>query len=63
MIVDHGSRKKASNDMLIEFGDLYGKVTGHEIVEIAHMEIAQPTILEAIGERRKSSRGKRRMPL
>ncbi|GFR41643.1 hypothetical protein Agub_g2378 [Astrephomene gubernaculifera] len=49
VIVDHGSRKKVSNEMLVEFGQLYGKLTGEEIVEIAHMEIASPTIEEAVG--------------
>ncbi|GLC71682.1 hypothetical protein PLESTF_001149000 [Pleodorina starrii] len=57
VIVDHGSRKKASNDMLVEFGDLYGKVTGQEIVEIAHMEIASPSIEDAVG--RCAARGAR----
>ncbi|GIL85936.1 hypothetical protein Vretimale_9001 [Volvox reticuliferus] len=57
VIVDHGSRKKASNDMLVEFGELYGRVTGQKIVEIAHMEIARPTIEEAIS--RCAARGAR----
>ncbi|GLI71105.1 hypothetical protein VaNZ11_016177 [Volvox africanus] len=57
VIVDHGSRKKASNDMLVEFGELYGRTTGQEIVEIAHMEIARPTIEEAIS--RCAARGAR----
>lgn len=50
VIVDHGSRKKDSNDMLIEFGALYQKCTGRTNVEVAHMELAHPTIEEAIGE-------------
>lgn len=49
VIVDHGSRKKASNDMLHEFGELYERLTGRAIVEVAHMEIAPPTIADAIG--------------
>lgn len=49
VIVDHGSRKKDSNDMLLEFCGLYRQVTGHGIVEAAHMEIAEPTIEQAIG--------------
>ncbi len=49
VIVDHGSRKKASNDMLHEFGALYQRLTGRAIVEVAHMEIAPPTIADAIG--------------
>lgn len=50
VIVDHGSRREASNEMLIEFCDLYRHTTGHENVEPAHMEIAEPTIQQAIGE-------------
>ncbi len=82
VIVDHGSRKRDSNDMLVrgdwrrrsmdasmlhqhdhlspsspphaapqqvEFGELYRRQTGARIVEVAHMEIAEPTIEQAIG--------------
>ncbi|KAG2426636.1 hypothetical protein HXX76_012950 [Chlamydomonas incerta] len=49
VIVDHGSRKRASNDMLHEFGALYGQLTGTGLVEVAHMEIAEPTIAQALG--------------
>mmetsp|Transcript_6830 Transcript_6830/g.18330 ORF Transcript_6830/g.18330 Transcript_6830/m.18330 type:complete len:223 (-) Transcript_6830:296-964(-) len=50
VIVDHGSRKKDSNDMLVEFVQLYKQTTGSRIVEPAHMEIAEPSIGQAIGE-------------
>lgn len=50
VIVDHGSRKKDSNEMLVEFGKLYEQVTGCGMVEVAHMEIAEPTIEQAVGE-------------
>lgn len=49
VIVDHGSRRKASNDMLLEFCQLYQQMTQHPIVEPAHMEIAEPSIAQAIG--------------
>ncbi|KAF6260896.1 hypothetical protein COO60DRAFT_1269129 [Scenedesmus sp. NREL 46B-D3] len=49
VIVDHGSRRKASNDMLLEFCQLYQQLTQHSIVEPAHMEIAEPTIAQAVG--------------
>lgn len=49
VIVDHGSRRKASNDMLLEFCQLYQQLTQHPIVEPAHMEIAEPTIAQAVG--------------
>nr|ABK26418.1 unknown [Picea sitchensis] len=47
IIVDHGSRRQESNCMLDAFVDMYKKRTGHPIVELAHMELAQPTIKEA----------------
>lgn len=50
VIVDHGSRRKASNDMLVEFCQLYQQLTQHAIVQPAHMEIAEPSIAQAIGE-------------
>ncbi|KAF5830323.1 hypothetical protein DUNSADRAFT_14754 [Dunaliella salina] len=50
VIVDHGSRKKDSNDMLVEFVQLYKQTTGSRIVEPAHMEIAEPSIGQAVGE-------------
>jgi hypothetical protein len=36
--------------MLEEFCQLYQQLTQHPIVEPAHMEIAEPTIAQAIGE-------------
>ncbi|KAJ7535314.1 hypothetical protein O6H91_12G027400 [Diphasiastrum complanatum] len=44
VIVDHGSRRAQSNDMLREFVEIYKEKTGHPIVEPAHMELADPTI-------------------
>ena len=44
VIVDHGSRRKASNDLLEEFVRMYKEQTGRPIVELAHMEIAEPDI-------------------
>lgn len=51
VVVDHGSRRKASNDMLVEFCQLYQQITDHPVVEPAHMEIAEPTIAQAVGKR------------
>jgi len=48
VLVDHGSRKKESNDMLLSFAELYKEVSQRDIVEIAHMEIAEPTVIQAI---------------
>ncbi|KAK3268299.1 hypothetical protein CYMTET_23189 [Cymbomonas tetramitiformis] len=47
VIVDHGSRREASNDLLLEFANIYQKQTGREIVEPAHMELAPPSIADA----------------
>ena len=50
VIVDHGSRRKASNDLLEEFVRMYKDQTGRSIVELAHMEIAEPDIEHAFGK-------------
>lgn len=47
VIVDHGSRRAQSNEMLHLFVDLYKQKTGHPIVEAAHMELAEPSISHA----------------
>ncbi|KAI3429802.1 hypothetical protein D9Q98_010115 [Chlorella vulgaris] len=48
VIVDHGSRKAEANESLFEFVDLYKQVTGRQLVEVAHMELAEPTIEQAV---------------
>lgn len=48
VIVDHGSKRAASNEMLVEFVSLYQRTTGCTIVEPAHMEIAKPSIADAV---------------
>ena len=48
VLVDHGSKKKESNDMLETFADMYRKASGRDLVEVAHMEIAEPTIPQAL---------------
>ncbi|CAM8983012.1 unnamed protein product [Rhodiola kirilowii] len=47
IIVDHGSRRKESNLMLNEFVAMFRDRTGYEIVEPAHMELAEPSIQSA----------------
>ncbi|TKY50453.1 Sirohydrochlorin ferrochelatase [Spatholobus suberectus] len=47
IIVDHGSRRKESNLMLNEFVEMFKHKTGYEIVEPAHMELAEPSIRDA----------------
>jgi len=48
VLVDHGSKRDAANQQLIELVALYKDVTGARIVEPAHMELATPTIADAI---------------
>jgi len=49
IIVDHGSRREESNLMLEEIASLFAKrfAERYEIVEPAHMEIAEPSIATA----------------
>jgi len=44
LIVDHGSRRKEANDMLFLVGDICRKLKPGLIVQVAHMELAEPTI-------------------
>lgn len=46
LIVDHGSRKQAANDMIFEVVKACQKRLPHHIVKGAHMELAEPTILD-----------------
>ena len=47
ILVDHGSRFQAANDMLDEVAAMVRRVSGNKIVRPAHMEIASPSIAEA----------------
>jgi len=47
IIVDHGSKRAASNDMLLEVVDLFRRLADYGIVEPAHMELAEPSIATA----------------
>ncbi len=47
IIVDHGSRFSAANDMLLEVVAVFKRVSGYKIVQAAHMEIAEPSIARA----------------
>jgi sirohydrochlorin ferrochelatase len=51
IIVDHGSRREESNHMLEEVTALFGRRfrEKYEIVEPAHMELAEPSIATAYG--------------
>lgn len=60
VIVDHGSRRAASNHMLEQFVAMFaGLKSRYRIVEPAHMELAEPSIESAI--RRCVERGAKRV--
>ena len=47
VIVDHGSRRPESNDLLLDVVEAYRRHSGWPIVEPAHMELAEPSIAAA----------------
>jgi sirohydrochlorin ferrochelatase len=47
IIVDHGSRRRESNEMLHEATARFAAQSEFSIVEPAHMELAEPTIAKA----------------
>jgi sirohydrochlorin ferrochelatase len=49
IIVDHGSRRAESNEMLEEVARLFGQRFAelYDVVEAAHMELAEPSIATA----------------
>ncbi|MBX3180983.1 MAG: hypothetical protein KF886_26865 [Candidatus Hydrogenedentes bacterium] len=47
IVIDHGSRMAAANDMLNGVVHMYRQATGVSIVEPAHMELAEPTLEQA----------------
>jgi sirohydrochlorin ferrochelatase len=47
IIVDHGSRRAESNDMLLDVVAMFRQQKQHAIVEPAHMELAEPSIATA----------------
>ena len=47
VVVDHGSRRAESNDLLDDVVALFRRASGIPIVEAAHMELAPPSIAEA----------------
>lgn len=47
VVVDHGSRRAESNELLLAVVAMFRRRSGLEIVEPAHMELADPTIADA----------------
>ena len=48
VLVDHGSKHDEANALLEDVAQLFRGTTGAAIVEIAHMELAEPTIAQAV---------------
>jgi sirohydrochlorin ferrochelatase len=48
VLVDHGSRRDQSNRQLLELADRLRHRDAYDIVEPAHMELAEPSIKTAI---------------
>ena len=48
IIVDHGSKRADSNAMLEQFVERFTAVMNYDIVEPAHMELAEPSIATAV---------------
>ncbi len=47
IIVDHGSRRSESNDLLLDVVKMFERLSDWPIVEPAHMELAEPSIADA----------------
>ena len=47
IIVDHGSKRESANAMLDAFVEQFAKMHEAEIVEVAHMELAEPSVAQA----------------
>ncbi len=48
LLVDHGSRRAAANELLGQIAERLRERTPSCVVEIAHMEIAKPSIADGI---------------
>ena len=44
LLIDHGSKKSTANEMLVDIGKMMSALRPKVIVEIAHMELADPNI-------------------
>lgn len=47
VVVDHGSKRDESNQLLLDVVSMFRTCSGYRVVEAAHMELAEPTIREA----------------
>ena len=47
ILVDHGSKRPAANALLDDVAQMFSAVSAAPIVEIAHMELAEPSLAHA----------------
>jgi sirohydrochlorin ferrochelatase len=59
ILVDHGSKRADSNELLLAVAEAYRLHSGRDVVEPAHMELAEPSIATAFA--RCASRGAKRI--
>ena len=50
LVIDHGSRRSESNDLLLEVVQMFETLSPFSIVLPAHMELAEPSIQTAFDE-------------
>ena len=50
LLVDHGSRRAAANELLGQIAERLRERTPSCVIEIAHMEIAPPSIADGIAD-------------
>ncbi|MBI4536899.1 MAG: hypothetical protein HY712_02950 [candidate division NC10 bacterium] len=50
LLVDHGSRYQAANDMLVDVAGLVKRISGLDRVYVSHMELAEPSIAEGFAQ-------------
>jgi sirohydrochlorin ferrochelatase len=48
LLVDHGSRLEAANALLLRIAEAVGRRRGDAIVEVAHLELEEPSLASAL---------------
>jgi sirohydrochlorin ferrochelatase len=50
ILIDHGSRRAEANEQLLDMAARVQRLRPHDVVTIAHMEIATPSLSDAVAE-------------
>jgi sirohydrochlorin ferrochelatase len=50
ILIDHGSRRAEANEQLLDMAARVQRLRPHDVVTIAHMEIASPSLSDAVAE-------------